>query len=257
MLIDSHCHLTAPPLMRQVDALIGRAREAGVSHVVTIGTGPDDARRAADLAAARPEVFSTAGVHPHEAGKAPDGWEEALERLLGEPRVVAVGETGLDYHYDYAPRDAQRRVFEAQLALADRVGKPVIIHCREAQEDALAVLRGFPRLGAVVFHCFTGTEAEASAVLDGGHWISLTGVVTFRNADELRRVAAMLPADRLMVETDAPYLSPEPVRSRKPNEPAHVAHIARVIAGERRMAWDEFVARSRANTVRFFGLPLA
>ncbi|MFO0973273.1 MAG: TatD family hydrolase [Phycisphaerae bacterium] len=256
MLIDSHCHLTYDPLAGQTESVLANMAAAGVSHAISVGTSVSDAGAALALATQHPQLFATAGIHPHEAGKAAPGWVEALRRAAGAARVVAIGETRLDYHYDFAPRDAQRTAFEGQLELAAQCGKPVIIHCREAHGDVMAVLRNFGGVGRVVFHCFSGTAAEAREILDAGYWISLTGVVTFRNAESLRTVARDLPGDRLMVETDSPYLSPEPVRNRKPNEPATVAHTARRLAEVRGVAYEQFVAEARANTIRFFGLPI-
>ena len=256
MLIDSHCHLTYEPLAQRIDDVLARAAGAGVSHCITVGTSPADARAALALATRSDRVFASAGIHPHEAGKAPAGWESMLMGLAAETRVVAIGETGLDYHYDFSPRERQREVFVRQLAVAIECGKPVIIHCREAHADTVAVLDGHSNLRGVVFHCFTGSVAEAREILDHGWWISLTGVVTFRNAGELGEVARLLPRDRLMVETDSPYLSPEPVRQVRPNEPAHVVHVARRIAELRGETFEDLAAYTRANTIRFFGLPL-
>lgn len=254
-MIDSHCHLTYAPLFDQLNGVLSRAAAAGVRAFVTVGTSIEDTRRALDLAARHATVHPTAGVHPHHAGKVAADWQRELESLARRGEVVAVGETGLDYHYDFADRAAQRDVFERHLALAASVQKPVIIHCREAHADVLDVLRGFPHPQHVVFHCFTGTLHEAGEILDRGHWLSLTGVVTFKKSPELREVAKLLPADRLMVETDSPYLSPEPVRGVKPNEPAHVMHTARCIAAQRGMTIEEMDSLSEANTRRFFGLP--
>lgn len=256
MLIDSHCHLTAPALYERLDALLDAARQAGVSYAITIGVDTADARRAIDLAHARPSLFAAVGIHPHEAGKTAEGWVDELSRLAAEPRVVAIGEMGLDYHYDFAPRAVQAAVFERQLDLARGIGRPVIIHCREAHADVLAILDRFPGLRGVVFHCFTGTEAEARQILDRGFWISLTGVVTFKKSSELRAVAALIPGDRLMVETDAPYLSPEPVRNQQPNHPANMVWIARRIADARGVSFEELASITRFNTIKFFDLPL-
>jgi len=256
MLIDSHCHLTYEPLAKMLDGVLARAAAAGVSNCITIGTHLADIQGALDVAGRYAHIFASAGLHPHEAGKTPDGWEVELRRLAGNPRVVALGEVGLDYHYDFAPRDVQRRVFEEQLAIAVELQRPVVIHCREAHADVLDVLSQFPRVPRIVFHCFTGTVAQAREILDRGWWISLTGVVTFKNPGELADVARLLPGERFMVETDSPYLSPEPVRSVRPNEPAHVVHVARRIAELRGEPFEDLAARTRANTIRFFGLPL-
>lgn len=256
MLIDSHCHLTSPGLFDRVDALLAVARQAGVSHAITIGVDVADGRRVLELAATHDELFAAVGIHPHEAGKVADGWATELDELAGTPRAVAIGEMGLDYHYDFAPRAQQAAVFEAQLELATQLGKPVIIHCREAHADVMAILARFPRLRGVVFHCFTGTDVEAREILDRGYWISLTGVVTFKKSDALREVARFMPQDRLMVETDSPYLSPEPVRNQQSNHPANVVHVARRLAEVRGLAFADFVAITRFNTVRFFSLPV-
>lgn len=256
MLIDSHCHLTYEPLAKMLDGVLARAAAAGVTECVTIGTSLEDTAEAIALARRHRQVFATAGIHPHEAGKAAAGWEDELGRLAADSRAVAIGETGLDYHYDFSPRRRQREVFERQLALAAACGKPVVIHCREAHDDVVGVLDRFSGLKGVVFHCFTGTVAEAREVLDRGWWISLTGVVTFRNPGELAEVARQLPGEHFMVETDAPYLSPEPVRSVRPNEPAHVVHVARRIAELRAETFGDLATRTRANTIRFFELPL-
>lgn len=256
MLIDSHCHLTYQPLADMRGEVLARAAEAGVTHMISIGTDISDTRAAMELATSRANIFASSGVHPHQAGKTEAGWEAELRLLAGDARVVAVGETGLDYHYDFSPRDRQREVFERQLALATEIGKPVVIHCREAHSDVMAVLGGFGGLKRVVFHCFTGTMAEAREILDRGYWISLTGVVTFKNSRELQEVARFLPPDRIMMETDSPYLSPEPVRSRRPNEPALVVHVARRVSELRGMPFEEFAALTRSNTIRFFDLRL-
>lgn len=259
-MIDSHCHLTYQPLLCQIDAILSRAAAAGVRGCVTVGTSIDDIGRAIELAAeygrGDVRIWPTAGVHPHEASKVDPGWEVRLESLARRNEIVAVGETGLDYHYDFAPRDVQRHVFQRELEIASSVDKPVIIHCREAHADTLDVLRGFPSPGRVVFHCFTGTPSEAEEILARGHWISLTGVVTFRKSDALREVARMIPAERLMVETDSPYLSPEPVRNVRPNEPAHAMHTAGCIAEARGTTLAALDELTSANAARFFGLKL-
>lgn len=254
-LIDSHCHLTFDGLHERVDQVVQRARDAGVGELVTIATDMADARRALALSERLSCVHVAAGIHPHEASKVPPSWEADLLETVRRDDVYAVGETGLDYHYDFADRDAQTRVFRRQLEIASEVEKPVVIHCREAQADALAILAGFDGLRGVVFHCFTGTEPQAAEILERGHWISLTGVVTFKRSDDLRRVAKMIPEDRLMLETDSPYLSPEPVRRVRPNEPAHLVHTARCIAEQRGMGLSELAELTTANTRRFYTLP--
>lgn len=236
-------------------AVLSRAAAAGVVECVTVATDLADAERALRLAAEHGGVHVAAGIHPHEAGRVRPGWDRALLELVRRRDVRAVGETGLDYHYDFADRRTQAAVFRRQLEIAAEADKPVVIHCREAREDALAILDDFALPAGVVFHCFTETPVEAEAILARGYWISLTGVVTFKKSEALRAVARLIPADRLMVETDAPYLSPEPVRQVRPNEPAHVVHTARCIAEAREMTFSELAALTTANAKRFFGLP--
>ena len=254
-LIDSHCHLTFDGLSDQVEAVLARARQVGVMRVLTIGTDVADARAAIALARQHDGVFTAVGVHPHEAGKAADADLEALDGMLADPAIVAAGEMGLDYHYDFSDRPSQQRIFAAQLEPARRHDLPVIIHCREAYPDTMRILESASMVDRpVVFHCFTGTAEEARDVLERGWWLSFTGIVTFKNAAELQAIARTYPADKLMVETDAPYLSPAPVRHVRPNEPAFVRHTAEFLAELRGEPFDEFAKRSVANTERFFRL---
>lgn len=262
MLIDTHCHLTFPQLREQTGQVLDRAREAGVVRVITVATTPDDARDALAIARAQTGVSVAAGIHPHEAGKAGDTWLAALRDLhegrwadVPAGRLVAVGETGLDFHYDFSPRDVQQRIFCAQLELAQAAGRPVVIHAREAERRVCEILSDFPRLGGrFVFHCFSADAATARRVLDAGGWISFTGIVTFANAGGVREAARLVPADRIMVETDAPYLSPEPVRKVRPCEPAFVLHTARFLADLRKVPFEDFCRQTSENARRFFGL---
>lgn len=253
MLIDTHCHLTDEALLPQIEAVIGRAVEAGVTRMVTVATDPDDWREALPIATAHPEVWLAVGVHPHRADRVEAGTMDALAQVLERPKVVALGEVGLDYHYDFSPRARQLSALAAQLQLARTHGLPVVVHCREALEDTLAVLDDMDmRNRPVVFHCFTGTPAEARQVLDRGWWLSFAGVVTFKSASEVREAARLTPADRLLVETDSPYLTPEPIRRVRPNEPAHVVHTVRYLAELRGVAFEELARISCANAQRFF-----
>ncbi len=254
-LVDSHAHLTFEPLRHQVADVLNRAAAAGVDHVISIATDLDDAERVLGLARADDRVSAAMGIHPHEAAEVEEDDWERYERLMSDPAFIAIGEMGLDYHYDFAERGVQRTVFARQLALASGGDRPIIIHCREAHGDVVAILKAAGFGGwKVVFHCFTGTGAEASEIAENGWRISFTGVVTFKNAGELRTIARDYPADQLMVETDSPYLSPVPVRHVRPNEPAHVAHTARFIAELRGVSYDEFVTCTSENTRMFFGL---
>lgn len=230
-MIDSHCHLTDPRLRGQLDDVLSRARAAGVERMITIGTDAADGRNAIELCRAHAQLRCAVGIHPNHCGQVEFESLREIRALQADPLVLAVGETGLDYHYDFSDRPRQRRFFEAQLEMAGELGKPVVIHCREAIDDALSVLRGFPSTRAV-FHCFTGSIAEAGQVLSAGFFIGLTGAATFRKSQSLREVARTTPRDRLLIETDAPYLTPEPLRRIKTNEPAFVVHVADVVAAE-------------------------
>ncbi len=254
-LIDSHAHLTSKEFTGQVGDVLDRANEAGVERVISIGVDMADSARVLAMTDDDPRIIPVIGIHPHEAGKVRDeDWPIYMEYMTRE-NVVALGEMGLDYHYDFSDRPSQHGVFEKQLELASQTGKPIVIHSREAHGDTLSILTnaGFVNK-PVVFHCFTGTKAEAAAIADHGWRISFTGVVTFKKSTELQDIAAAYPLDQLMVETDSPYLSPMPIRHIRPNEPAHVAHTARFIAELKGMAYEEFVATTAENTRQFFRL---
>jgi TatD DNase family protein len=244
-------------LASQTNALIERAAEQGVGRIITVATTPADAADALRIVLSHENVFMAAGIHPHEAGKCTDDDLNALSAMHRDPheRLVAVGETGLDFHYDFAPRDRQEEVFRFQLALACEIGRPVVIHAREAEQRACQILSEYPTLtDRVVFHCFSANSTTAQRIVDMGYWLSFTGIVTFPNADEIRRAARLVPDDRIMVETDAPYMSPVPVRKIRPNEPAFAAHTARFLAELRGVTYDDFAAATTRNAERFFGL---
>jgi TatD DNase family protein len=251
-MIDSHCHLTDPRLFDQLDAVLSRAAAAGVTQVVTIGTEPDDARAAIELCRRHLDMLRCAiGVHPNYCHEVGQSALQTLRDLQADPCVVALGEMGLDYHHNFADRARQRVFFEAQLQLAAELNRPVVIHCREAIDDTLAVLRDFPGIQAV-FHCFTGTIAEGERVLGAGHLLGFTGAVTFKKSDDLRDLARRAPDDRLLIETDAPYLTPEPMRRQKVNEPALVVQVARVVADARNAHVDQINQITTTNARRFF-----
>ncbi len=255
-LIDSHAHLTYDDFAGRIEDVLARCDAAGVDRVITIGTSLEDARRAIVLSRQYPARIQPAiGFHPHEADKVTEDQLVAMAELWRDPVVVACGEMGLDYHYDFAARESQRDVFGRQLALAAPFGKPIIVHGREALEDIVPMLldAGYENK-RVVFHCFTGTPSEAERIAAHGWRISFTGIVTFPKSDELHTIARDYPADKLMVETDSPYLSPVPVRGRRPNEPAHVAHIARFLAELRHTPYERFASQSARSTIEFFGL---
>lgn len=245
---DQHCHLPPADTPKVVE-LVDEARDAGVTRLVTVGTTVDQSRRALEVARRFAGVWATAGVHPHDAKDGLDG----LEELLGEPEIVAVGECGLDYHYDHSPRSVQRDVFAAQIELAHRHGLPLVIHTREAWDDTFAVLdrEGVPE--PTVFHCFTGGPDEATAALERGAFLSFSGIVTFPSADELRAAAAVTPLERILVETDSPYLAPVPHRG-KPNRPALVPVVGAAVAAAVGREVDEVEAATTANAVAVYGL---
>lgn len=254
MLVDAHCHLGDAAFDPDRDAVLARARAAGVGHVVVIGATLDEAARAAALARAHPGLSATAGVHPHDAASWSPAAERRLRELLADPATVAVGETGLDYHYEHSPRDAQRRAFEAQLGVAAELGKPVVVHAREADDDVAALLRAVTP-GPVVLHSFSSGAKVFEAGMDVGAYFSFSGMITFKSwtlADRLRQC----PPDRLLVETDAPYLAPVPYRGRR-NEPAFVREVAAALA---RARGDDAAVLGQCtadNAVRVFGPRLA
>ena len=254
-LFDTHTHLTMEPLAGQVSAVLDRSRQAGVAGWISIGTTMSDCEAGLDMAEQYESLWCTVGIHPHGAGQVERGYLDTLREWLRKDRVVALGEMGLDYHYDFSDRASQRRVFAEQLELAEEMGLPAVVHCREAFEDVLGIWRERGREdGGVVFHCFSGGCDEARAVLDGGGWISFTGTITFRNAGELQEVARYVPLERILLETDCPYLSPEPKRNVKPNEPALLVHTAEKLAELRGVPVEEIAQATVANSRSFFGI---
>lgn len=253
-LVDTHAHLDFPEFDHDREAVLARAWEAGVGSIITIGTDVERSRRAVVLAEGDPRIYAAVGIHPHEAAAMDEGLWAALEELARHPRVVAIGEVGLDYHYDRPPRDVQAAAFRRQVHLARAVGKPLIIHSREAHDDVVCILReeGAARIGGVM-HCFSGDVRQAEDCLGLGFYISLAGPVTFKSGEVARRVAAAVPADRLLVETDCPFLSPHPYRGQR-NEPARVALVAAEVARARRITEEEAAALTGENARRLFGL---
>jgi TatD DNase family protein len=258
MLVDSHCHVAEADFDGDRDAVLARAAAAGVSTLVCVGaTGPVAANRAAVALAGRHgtiEVVATVGVHPHHASTADEEAFTALERMARAPGVVAIGETGLDFHYDHSPRPAQRAAFARSLALARALDRPLVVHVREAHGAAVEMLaaEGIPPAGGVI-HCFTGDRHDARRYLDLGLHLSVAGIVTFGNAAGLRDAVRTVPLDRLLVETDAPYLAPVPHRGRR-NEPAHVRLVAEAVAAARGEPFAVVAAATAANARRLFRL---
>jgi TatD DNase family protein len=249
-MIDTHCHLTDERLLGQVDDVVARAAKVGVTKIVTVATDLEDSKASIAVCEGRAAVRCSVGVHPAYVANEVEDAVGQVATLLDNPSVVAIGETGLDYHWD-SPRDRQRTFFLQQLELAQRAQRPVIIHCREAVDDTLAVMRDFS-IKRAVFHCFTGTESEATRIVDAGYWLGFTGVITFKKSDEQRRAVLATPIDRLLVETDAPYLSPEPHRNQKVNEPSLVIHTARQVAQLKGVGYDEIDAITTRNAEAFY-----
>jgi TatD DNase family protein len=245
--IDTHAHLTS---LDDADEAIGRAADTGVTRILTVGTNVDDCGRALELAERHDGVFAILGIHPHEAGTATTDDLAALRELLAHPKAVAVGETGLDWFRDYAPADDQRRLFAAELELAAELGKPVVIHTRAADDDTLAALAGHP--GTVVLHCFSSPHMLPTA-LERGWYVSFAGNATYPKAVDLRLAATQVPVERILAETDSPYLSPQPVRGKR-NEPANVVHTLAALAQARGEEPAELESQIELNAAACFGL---
>ena len=251
-LTDSHAHLDDQAFAPDRAAVVASAAQAGVGMIVTVGTSADSSWAALRLAEAFPTVRAAAGIHPHEAGRVSPEAVDALRPLLAHPAVVAVGETGLDFHRDHAPRDAQVALFRAHLALAMAAGLPVVVHCRDAHDALLGTLAAFPDV-IVVMHAFSGPAEVARECLRRGYYLSFAGPITFPRAETLRNVARTVPADRLLVETDAPSLSPVPMRGRR-NEPAHVRLVVEGLAAARGEMYAAVAAATAAYARRVFRL---
>jgi TatD DNase family protein len=253
MLVDSHCHLDFPDLRDELHDVVERARQAGIGRMVTISTR---VRRQDDLLAIAerfPDVFCSVGTHPHHAHEELDVGTAELVSRTRHPKVVAIGEAGLDYHYDNSPRDAQQRGFRAHIAAARATGLPLVIHAREADDDVAKILREETKQGAfpAVLHCFTGGRELAFTGIELGLYVSFTGILTYKKTDALRAIAKDLPADRILVETDAPYLAPGKFRGKR-CEPAYVAETARVLAETRGVSPEQIAAETTENFFRLF-----
>ena len=255
MLIDTHAHLDDARFDGDRDAMIARAREAGVENFVTIGCDLTTSRAAVELADRYPFVYATVGVHPHEAKQIGDSWYDDLRRLAQHQKVVAYGEIGLDYHYNHSPPKLQRERFREQIVLARDLRLPIVVHTREAQDDTITVLKeeNAADVGGV-FHCFSGDARLAKDALDLGFLLSFSGVITFQNATMLRDIVKTVPMDRILVETDSPYLTPAPHRGKR-NEPAHVRLVAEKIAAIQGMTTDQVAELTSQNARRVFKIP--
>ncbi|HJP93737.1 MAG TPA: TatD family hydrolase [Pyrinomonadaceae bacterium] len=258
MFVDSHAHIDGPEFDIDREEILARAKTAGVSVILNVGTGDPHSgafERAVELGRTHDSVYTAIGTHPHDARLYDDGAEEKIKTLVQNERVLAWGEIGLDFHYDNSPRDVQVAVFKRQLRAARECGLPVIIHTREAESETIQILEseyaGAERRG--IFHCFSGSMDLAQRALDLGFMISFSGIITFKKADDLREIAKQVPLDRLLIETDCPYLSPVPYRGKR-NEPAYVVEVARCLAGLHRMELEEIGRVTSENFRRFFRL---
>jgi TatD DNase family protein len=263
-MIDSHCHLDGAYYGQEATNggtdgrtdVLNRARRAGVTAFVCVGVGrgTEAAEEAVAIAASETDVYATVGVHPHDTAQATELHWETFARLAGAPRVVGIGETGLDYHYTHSPAEVQRAAYRRSIGLARQAGLPVVSHIRDAHGDAAEILRAEADGMTGIIHCFTGGVAEARTYLDLGQYLSFSGIVTFKNADAVRAAAAFAPIDRILVETDAPYLAPIPYRGKR-NEPAYIVETLRVLAELRGIPAAELDAATTENTRRAFRLP--
>ena len=253
MLVDSHCHLDFPDFAPELEAVVARAEAAGVGRMVTISTRVRRHAQVLAIAERFPNVTCSVGTHPHHAHEELDITAEDLVARAEHPKVVAIGEAGLDYHYDNSPRDAQEQGFRTHIAAARATQLPLVIHSREADDDMARILEEESGKGAfpAVLHCFTGGPELARRALALGHFISFTGIVTFKNSGDLRAIAKDVPADRFLVETDAPYLAPNPHRGKR-NEPAYVVEVAKVLAEVRGVSFDEIARQTTENFFKLF-----
>ncbi len=251
-LFDTHAHLLSERFDQDRDALIRRLPEMGIVGMIEVGCTVADSREALNLAQETDYIYAAIGVHPHEAAQAGPDYIERLEALAAHPKAVAIGEIGLDYHYDFSPRDVQKKVFERQMELAQRLELPVAIHMREATQDVLAILREHKGIKGVM-HCFSGSPETAEICVNMGLCVSFTGSVTFKNARKVVEAAAVVPIDRLMAETDCPYLSPEPVRGRR-NDPANVRHVIEKLAEIKGIPADEMAAINIRNAKELYAI---
>ncbi len=251
-MIDTHCHLTDPRLGEQLAGVLTRAAANGVRRMITIGTHFDDALAAIALCRRLPNVRCAVGIHPNYTQNLDMADLPRLREIQADPMVLALGEMGLDYFHDHADRDRQHAVFDFQLQLATELGRPAVIHSREAIDDTLIHLGNFPKVSAI-FHCFTGTVKEAEKILSAGYMLGFDGPITYKKSEHLREVVWLTPDDRMVVETDAPYLTPEPMRKQKVNEPALVKHVAETVAQVKGWTLEQTDHVTTTNAERFFG----
>lgn len=247
---DTHCHLNHPDLYAEWHAALFRAQQSGVQRLILIGYDLESSRRAVELAEQSDALYAAVGIHPHDAAQCDTDSLQTLRELAAHPRVVAVGEIGLDFYRNLSPREAQYEAFHAQMQLAQSLSLPVVIHCREAYEEVLSILAQYPAVQGVL-HCFSGTAEQAQQGLELGYYLGIGGVVTFKSAESLRAIVRDIPRDRLLLETDAPYLAPHPYRGKR-NEPAYLPLIAQQVAALWDMPLEQLSEITEANTQRLF-----
>lgn len=254
-LIDTHAHLTYEGLIENIDEVVSRALLNGISDIITIATEPADFEGTLELAKRFDNIYAGAGIHPHHAKEVTNDSLLHLRAFAENEFVVTIGETGLDFHYNFSEPDAQRELFIRHLEIAVKTGKPVVIHSRNAFDETLEILEGFKnKLSKIVFHCYSGTKQQTEVLLDRGYYISFTGIVTFKNAELAREAAMAVPLDRMMLETDCPYMSPAPMRNQKINEPALMVHTAEFIAKLKGIDFNEFCEQVTDTSRGFFGI---
>ena len=257
-LIDTHAHLTFEQYTDTLSEVLNRSKAAGVSRWVTVGTNLEDSEKAVSLAGENPQLYAAVGIHPHDARTVTDSDIRRLKELATDEKAVAIGETGLDFHYYYSDQQSQENVFKQHISLAAELDLPLIIHSRNAFEQTLDILENAAALPKrIVFHCFSGSAEQAQELTDKGFYISFTGMVTFKNAHAARQAVQAVPARQIMVETDCPFMSPEPMRKQRTNEPALMIHTARKLAELKEIDEEEFADLTTATAEQFFSLPPA
>lgn len=261
-LIDTHTHLAFEPLLSDIGGVLKRSIDAGVTRWITVGTDTDENRRSLALTEKYDNLYAALGIHPHYAKDTTADDLAELERLATNEKVVAIGETGLDFHYNFSEQSAQKELFKKHITLAAKMNLPLVIHSREAFDDTIAILERQSsgllteggRIEKVVFHCFTGTAQQAKVILDKGWYISFTGVVTFKHTDHIREAAKIVPLDRMMLETDCPYMTPAPMRRQKTNEPALLVHTAKFLADLKGVTFETLAAKTSETSKEFLKL---
>jgi len=254
-LIDTHTHLATETYKKILTQTLEKSRQAGVTQWITIGTDLKDSQAGIELSSQIDDMFCSVGIHPHEASQQTSEYLDHLTAMIASPKVCAIGEIGLDYHYDFSEPKIQKKIFAEQLQMAQNTSLPIVIHCREAIDDCLSILREWNQPERpVVFHCFSSGKKVVRSVLDQGYWLSFTGTITFKNALENQQAAQYVPLDRVMLETDCPYLSPAPMRKIKPNEPALLVHTAQKFADLHNKSIEEIAETTTYNSRYFYKL---